>query len=158
MAINPHLCSFCNEQKPTVAIGLDGKIPTRIVKWKAKQHEQIDAWDRSTRYLCKHCILTQIPGARIGKYEVFAAGKKPISIPRSTIILFFKDGNPMNVNLDWVEKRYMVWLEEGLYEFIRIDAPKKSPRKRINKKETPLFGDLSGGYDTFAENQGHRSK
>lgn len=64
----------------------------------------------------------------------------------------------MNVNLDWVEKRYMVWLEEGLYEFIRIDAPKKSPRKRINKKETPLFGDLSGGYDTFAENQGHRSK
>lgn len=100
----------------------------------------------------------QVSGARVGKYEVKREGKTPIAIPQSTIMLFFQEKKYIPISFIWIDKHYDVWLPIGEYQFIRIDEKKKPKRKKKDKKETPLFGDLSKGYEEFSIAQGHQIK
>lgn len=163
MAINPHLCSFCNQKRSTVAIGLDGTIPHIVYKkskFGFKAVEANEKWDRPTRYLCYNCLITQIKDIRIGKYKVIRDQKTQINIPRKSHIIFFQNEELVRITPNWSDnnKCFECWLPVGEYQFIRIDEKKKPKRKRINKKETPLFGDMSNGMMDFQANQGHQVK
>jgi hypothetical protein len=162
MAINSHLCSFCSQKKSTVAIGLDGKLPTKLLK-EAKiakgATDMIEKWDRPTRYLCFSCMWSQIPQARLGQFEIKREGKMPIAIPKSTAIIFWQNEVHIPINLIWADKHYDAWLPVGKYDFIRIDELKKPKRKRESKKApTPMFGDMTNGMMDFNESQGHQKK
>lgn len=162
MAINAHLCSFCNQKKSTVAIGLDGKLPQKILKeakYAKGATDMIEKWDRPTRFLCFNCLKSQIPYARICKFEVKREGKTPITIPKSTAIIFWQNEVHVPIDLIWVDKHYDAWLPVGKYDFIRIDEIKKPKHKRESKKApTPMFGDMSNGMMDFQSNQGHARK
>lgn len=161
MAINAHVCSYCNLVTGTVPMGISGGLSQKIFKeskYAKTQSEMIEKWDRPTVYLCMRCILLHVPGATLGKYKA-TSSKTQIKAPRTTIFLFYKDKQPVRKDAVWSNdnKRFELWLDAGAYEFIRIDAQVKRSRAKKDRS-TPLFGDLSGGMDAFANNQGHRGK
>lgn len=163
MPYNPNVCGFCNRTKSTVLLGLAGGLAQKILKLSKHSkasNDMIEVTDRPARYLCGNCILTQIPNTSAGKIKALS-GKTIIRVPKSTVILFFQDKIYVDKQTEWdaEKKAQTVWLPEGSYQFIRIDAAPRRVRTKRDKMAAPLFPDLDDkGMMEFSKAQGHAAE